>query len=348
MLATGTQSTPLPDAPIAQETTVDWQEIAVTVMPFLNGVQQQLAGQVAAFDPEIAPFAEYALANQGKQLRAALTGLAANSVGGWNDATVKAAVIIEMVHLATLLHDDIMDGAELRRSRPTLARKWDNTTAVLVGDCLFANALRLAAEFPATDVCRAVSTATRTVCSGEIIQSHQQGNLQLGQAEYLDTLRMKTGELFALACELGGSLAGGNPRETQALREYGMTLGTAYQLYDDCLDLFGSEAEAGKSLGTDIASGKATLPVILLCEQAGPDITAQLGQMIGRWDSDQLNILRGWLSEFNTLEQSQSRLESCLADARDALGAVGDSGERDALLELTRFLTQQSAGLGVG
>ncbi|MBC8244769.1 MAG: polyprenyl synthetase family protein [Verrucomicrobia bacterium] len=348
MLATGTQSTPLPDAPTAQETPADWQEIAVTVMPFLNGVQQQLAGQVAAFDPEIAPVAEYALANQGKQLRAALTGLAANSVGGWNDATVKAAVIIEMVHLATLLHDDIMDGAELRRSRPTLARQWDNTTAVLVGDCLFANALRLAAEFPATDVCRAVSTATRTVCSGEILQNNHQGNLAIGQADYFKMLRMKTGELFALACELGGSLAGGNPRETRALREYGMALGTAYQLYDDCLDLFGSEAEAGKSLGTDIASGKATLPVILLCEQAGPEITEQLGQMIGRWDSDQLNILRGWLSEFNTLEQSQSRLESCLADARDALGAVGDSGQRDALLELTRFLAQQSAGLGVG
>jgi len=348
MLATGTQSTPLPDAPIAQETTADWQEIAVTVMPFLNGVQQQLAGQVAAFDPEIAPYAEYALASQGKQLRATLTGLAANSVGGWNDDTVKAAVIIEMVHLATLLHDDIMDGAALRRNRPTLARKWDSTTAVLVGDCLFANALRLAAEFPSTDVCRAVSTATRTVCSGEILQNKQQGNLALGQADYFKVLRMKTGELFALACELGGSLAGGDPDETQALREYGMALGTAYQVYDDCLDLFGSEADAGKSLGTDIAGGKATLPVILLCEQAGPDIHTQLNQMIQRWDDAELNILRGWLSEFNALEQSQSKLESCLDEARDALGALHESAHRDALLELTRFLAQQSAGLGVG
>ena len=332
--------TPLPDAPVTQETTAEWQEIALSVAPFLDGVQQQLAGQVAAFDPEIAPYAEYALANQGKQLRATLTGLAANCAGGWNNSAVKAAVIIEMVHLATLLHDDIMDGAELRRNRPTLARKWDNTTAVLVGDCLFANALRLAAEFPTTDVCRAVSTATRTVCSGEIIQSHQQGNLQLGQAEYLDTLRMKTGELFALACELGASLAGAEPRETLAL-------GTAYQVYDDCLDLFGSEAEAGKSLGTDIASGKATLPVILLCEQADPDVAAQLGRMIEKWDAGQLNILRGWLSEFNTLEQSQSRLEALLADARDALGELRESGHRDALEELTLFLAQQSAGLGV-
>jgi len=240
-----------------------------------------------------------------------------------------------------------MDGTEIRRNRPTLARNWDNTTAVLVGDCLFANALRLAAEFPTTDVCRAVSTATRTVCSGEIIQSHRRGNLQLSQKEYLDTLRMKTGELFAIACELGGSLAGGDPRETRALRAYGMALGTAYQVYDDCLDLFGSEAEAGKSLGTDIASGKATLPVILLCEQADPDIAAQLGRMIDKWDAGQLNILRGWLSEFNTLEQSQSRLEALLAIARDALGELRESDHRDELEELTLFLAQQSAGLGV-
>ena len=126
-----------------------------------------------------------------------------------------------------------------------------------------------------------------------------------------------------------------------------MALGTAYQVYDDCLDLFGSEAEVGKSLGTDIASGKATLPVILLCEQAGHEIATQLGQMIGRWDAEQLNILRGWLSEFNTLEQSQSRLESCLAEAREALGKVGDSPHRDALKELTHFLAQQSVELGV-
>ncbi|MDP6795253.1 MAG: polyprenyl synthetase family protein [Verrucomicrobiota bacterium] len=348
MFAAEAQPTPLTESPITQDITAEWQEIAAMVAPFLEEVRQQLAAQVAAFDPGIAPYAEYALASQGKQLRATLTGLAANSVGGWNDGTVKVAVIIEMVHLATLLHDDIMDGAALRRNRPTLARKWDSTTAVLVGDCLFANSLRLAAEFPTTDVCRAVSTATRTVCSGEILQNKQQGKLALSQAEYFKMLRMKTGELFALACELGGSLAGGDARETRALRDYGMALGTAYQVYDDCLDIFGSEAEAGKSLGTDIAGGKATLPVILLCEQAGPDIQPRLNQMIQRWDETQLNILRGWLSEFNTLERSQSRLESSLADARKALGAISESSPRDALEELTRFLAQQSAELGVG
>ena len=347
MIAAGTQATPLSDSPITQSTGVELTEIFLSVAPFLDGVQRQLSEQVSAFDQEIAPYAEYALKRQGKQLRAALTGLAANCVGGWNESVTSAAVIIEMVHLATLVHDDILDEAEVRRGLPTLSSKWGNSVAVLAGDCLFAHSLKLAADFPTPDVCRAVSTATRSVCSGEIIQSHRKGNLRLSEAEYLKIIRMKTGELFALACELGGSLAGATSDEAQALRNYGMALGTAYQIYDDCLDLFGAETDAGKSLGTDIAGGKATLPLLLLQDQAGPEITTQLGQMVGQWDENQLNILRGWLSEFNTLEQSQSKLEAFLAEAREVIKVIEESAHRDVLEALTRFLEQQSARLGV-
>jgi len=347
MIAAGTQATSLPDSPITQSTGVELTEIFLSVAPFLDGVKRQLSEQVSAFDQEIAPYAEYALTRQGKQLRAALTGLAANCVGGWNESVTSAAVIIEMVHLATLVHDDILDEAEVRRGLPTLASKWGNSVAVLAGDCLFAHSLKLAADFPTPDVCRAVSTATRNVCSGEIIQSHRKGNLRLSEAEYLKIIRMKTGELFALACELGGSLADATSDEAQALRNYGMALGTAYQIYDDCLDLFGAETDAGKSLGTDIAGGKATLPLLLLQDQAGPEITTQLGQMVGQWDENQLNILRGWLSEFNTLEQSQSKLEAFLAEAREVIEVIEESAHRDVLETLTRFLAQQSARLGV-
>jgi len=235
----------------------------------------------------------------------------------------------------------------VRRGQPTLASKWGNSVAVLTGDCLFAHSLKLASEFPTSNVCRAVSTATRNVCSGEIIQNNRKGDLQLNEAQYFDLIRMKTGELFALACELGGSLAGADSEETQALRRYGMALGTAYQIYDDCVDLFGSEEVVGKSLGTDIAGGKATLPILLLQQQAGPGMADKLQQMVAQWDENQLNILRGWLSEFSTLEQSQSKLEAYLAEARESLEAVEASAHRDVLATLTRFLAQQSARLGV-
>ena len=167
-----------------------------------------------------------------------------------------------MVHLATLVHDDVMDEADVRRGRLTLGSKWGNEIAVLFGDCLFAQALKLAASFPTPEICRAVSMATNTVCSGEILQTRQRRNFQFSQAEYFKVLEMKTAELFALSCDLGACLSGATATQRTALREFGLALGTAYQIYDDCLDLFGSESVVGKSLGTDLAKGKLTLPVL--------------------------------------------------------------------------------------
>jgi len=347
MIVAGTKAMPLSEHHINQKTGIELSEIFLSIAPFLDGVQHQLSSQFSAFDSEISPYAKYALSRQGKQLRAALTGLAANCVGDCNDSVTRAAVIVEMVHLATLVHDDIIDEAEVRRGLPTLANKWGNSVAVLTGDCLFAHSLKLAAEFPSSDVCKAVATATRTVCSGEIIQSHRKGQLKLDQSDYLNIIKMKTGELFALSCELGGSLAGGNTNETQALRRYGMALGTAYQIYDDCLDIFGTESESGKSLGTDIIEGKATLPILLLHEQAGPELVNQFEQMVMRWDADQLNILQSWLSEYNILEKSQSCLSVFLDEACESLETINESDGRNVLEMLPQFLAQQFEQLGV-
>ncbi len=246
-----------------------WQELCDPIQPFLDEVSGRLQEEVKNFDPQIATFIQYALASQGKQLRPALVALGARAAGGLNAQHVQAAVIIEMVHLATLVHDDVVDGAEVRRSRPTLAANWGNKVSVLAGDCLFAEALKLAATLPSTEVCRLVSQSAKIVCTGEIRQTLQRGNFQLGRDEYLELVRMKTAELFALACELGARLAAPNePATHSALREYGVQLGTAYQIYDDCLDVFGEETDAGKSLGTDLVTGKATLPVITVLERA--------------------------------------------------------------------------------
>ena len=172
------------------------------------------------------------------------------------------AVIIEMVHLATLVHDDIIDEADLRRGRPSLAANWGTEVSVLLGDCLFAHALKLAASFPTPEICREVAAATNTVCAGEILQTRSRGNFEVARGHYFKMLAMKTAELFALSCHLGGLLSKAPPPRREALRQYGLALGTAYQLYDDCLDVLGSEAAAGKSLGADLAKGKMTLPVL--------------------------------------------------------------------------------------
>ncbi len=324
-----------------------WKEIIDPIQPFLDQVAANLVDQIRGFEPEIASYASYALTNQGKQLRPVLVALSGGALGKLNDSLVTVATIIEMIHLATLVHDDVMDSAELRRRKPTLAANWGNQTSVLVGDCLFAQAVKLAASFPKPDICRAVAAATNRVCSGEIIQTLQRQNFSMNRAEYFRILEMKTAELFALSCELGASLAGGTPGECNALRSYGTALGTAYQIYDDCLDLFGTEILVGKSLGTDLVSGKLTLPLLVVLERADSADKTLLQDLITHWNP------RMFSQVFELLERYGARDESCdvvhrfLEASREALCPLPHNRSREALATLTEFLAQQTDSLGV-
>jgi octaprenyl-diphosphate synthase len=325
-----------------------WRKIVEPVEPFLELATQHLAGQVAAFEPEIAPYAQYALSNQGKQLRPALVALSARHSHRAPQADLlTVAVIIEMIHLATLVHDDVMDHALVRRRRPTLARNWGNQISVLLGDCLFAQALRLASEFPTTEVCRAVANATRTVCSGEILQTNRQGRFDLSRPEYFRILRMKTGELFALSCDLGAWLAGASDSERMAFRSYGLSLGTAYQLYDDCLDIFGTELQAGKSLRTDLANGKLTLPLLVAMERAAPPDVNRMRELLGAWQSEHVGELVALLGKHDALGESRRVIHHFLDMASDSLQQLRHSASSPSLEGLCAFLAQQTALLGV-
>jgi octaprenyl-diphosphate synthase len=323
-----------------------WRGIVEPVEPFLRSVAACLDEQVEAFEPEIATYVRYALGSQGKQLRPALVALSAATTGGITPDLVTAAAIVEMVHLATLVHDDITDEARVRRRRPTLAAHWGNACSVLVGDCLFAHALTLAASFPTPEVCQAVAQATKIVCSGEIRQTQHRGDLDLDRTEYFQIVRMKTAELFALSCGLGARLAGASPRERQALREYGLELGAAYQVYDDCLDLFGSETQAGKSLGTDLAGGKLTLPVIVALERATSSDRAALQALVQDWEPRRLERLLAMLERYDALSESQQAVGEACQAARDALAVLPTGQGRTGLVAATVFLTHQTQGLG--
>jgi octaprenyl-diphosphate synthase len=348
MLAAETKAGVVPVAPTAANGLYPaWKEIVEPVRPFLEQVANRLAEQVQAFDPEIVPYARYALTNQGKQLRPVLVALSAGAAGKINDSLVTVAVIIEMVHLATLVHDDVMDAAEIRRRRPTLAANWGNEVSVLLGDCLFAHAVKLAASFPTPDVCRAVASATNTVCSGEILQTHQRRNFDFTRADYFKVLEMKTAELFALSCDLGASLSGATGVGRMALRKYGLALGTAYQVYDDCLDLFGSEVSVGKSLGSDLANGKLTLPILVVLERGTAADKTQLRESIQQWEPHFLPLVRELLEKYEAHKVSREVINLYLESARLSLRPVPDSTSRSALIGLTGFLEQLTDGLGV-
>src|SRR5437867_5825475 len=345
MLATETSAVAAPALTAPSPKTV-WKQICGPVEPFLEAVSRRMTLQIQEFEPDIASYAEYALTAQGKQLRPVLVALSAGATGEANDSHVLAAVIVEMVHLATLVHDDVMDEAEIRRGRPTLAANWGNELSVLLGDCLFAHALKLAASFPTTEICRAVSEATNTVCSGEILQTQRRKNFELTREQYFKVVTMKTGELFALSCDLGAYLSRASTVERSALRQFGLAIGTAYQVYDDCLDLFGSEAKAGKSLGTDLAKGKLTLPLLLVWERAGAADRAHLQELVRTWKTGSMTGLAALLAKYDTLAASLEIIHQYLAKARHILleGLPGSNG-RSGLLGLGEFLARQTEAL---
>jgi octaprenyl-diphosphate synthase len=325
------------------ELPIAWRQIVEPVEPFLGAVARRLAGEVREFDGGLVPYAEYALTGQGKHLRSALVGLSANATGKITEAHITVAVIIEMVHLATLVHDDVVDEAEIRRGQLTLAANWGNETAVLFGDCLFAQALKLAGSFPTPEICRAVAAATKTVCSGEILQNQQRHNFPLSRRDYFRVLEMKTAELFALSCDLGALLNGATAACRTALWRFGLALGTAYQIYDDCLDLFGSEAVAGKSLGTDLAKGKLTLPLLICWERATSAERTKLEVLVQNWRPGSIAEVVSLLKDGDALGKSLEIFDRYLEAARGALKGLPEG--RAGLLGLTDYLGRQAESL---
>jgi octaprenyl-diphosphate synthase len=255
----------------------DFNQLFQRVGPHMAALDRFMRDQVERFEPEIRSMASYCLDTTGKRLRPTLVFLS-----GWqgegivSDEMVRAAGVVEMVHLATLVHDDIMDRAELRRNRRTAAREFGPDAAVLLGDALFSQALHIAAQFPTTEVCRLVSESTRRVCSGEIMQTLRRRDFTISLAEYRRMIDLKTAELFRVSCFLGARLSGNDAAFAEAADQFGHHLGIAYQIYDDLVDFVGEEQRIGKTLGTDLATGKLTLPLMLLLEGVSADERAAI------------------------------------------------------------------------
>jgi len=230
----------------------------------LDDVESRIVTQAASFDPAVEGYVSYAIGGRGKRLRPLVALLSGGAVGAITSEHVDLAVIVELIHVATLVHDDIVDEAEWRRAQPTLNARWGNSLSVLLGDWLFAHALNLSADFDDVEVSRAIARAAREVCTGEIIQTQRRFDLHLGIDDYLRIIEMKTGSLFAAASELGAMLGKADQATQNSLRIFGQKIGTAYQIYDDCIDIAGNERLTGKTLGSDLRKGKLTLPVLMV------------------------------------------------------------------------------------
>ena len=275
---------------------------------FIEFFEAYLSDCLSELDEEVRPYAlESALAG-GKRIRPLLVFHFAGLKNQFQSSTIKSSVILELVHLATLVHDDILDNAAVRRDLPSMHKKIGSHASVLLGDALFGYALELATQFPTTRVCAIVAEATRRTCSGEIRQTFSRGRFDLTLDEYTGFINDKTGELFKASCEIGSFLSGADDNLIKLAGKFGLSLGITYQVFDDLIDSFESQSNSDKSLGSDWGTGKLTLPLILLRDVTSSDERKWLHQAFSGNSSQPIADQRSQICElfekYDILQQS--------------------------------------------
>lgn len=281
--------------------------------------------------------AEYIVASGGKRLRPALVLLSAGAAGYGGEAHLPLAAVVEFIHTATLLHDDVVDTSEMRRGRRTANAAFGNAASVLVGDFLYSRAFQIMVEIQNMRVMQVLADATNTIAEGEVMQLMNAHDPEVDDMRYLEVIRRKTAKLFEAAARLGGVMAGSPPELENGLADYGMHVGTAFQLIDDVLDYSGDEASIGKSLGDDLAEGKPTLPLIYTMRAGTAEQADTVRRAIvegGRVDFARvLEAIRGC----GALEHARQAAQREAQAAARAIEALPASGHKNSLLELASF-----------
>jgi octaprenyl-diphosphate synthase len=319
---------------------LDLRRHLVTVKSDLDKIEERLRFQVQEFDPGISGYVSYALESSGKRIRPALVLLSAHASGGAKPEHLDLAVVVELIHLATLVHDDIMDGATKRRGKPTAVAKWGAELSVLLGDCLFCHALKISSGFEERSISGIIAEASNEVCSGEILQTQRRFDLKLSIPEYIKIISMKTGALFRISTELAAVVNGCRPDEILAMRNYGDYLGIAYQIYDDCLDLVGTEGATGKTIGTDLAKGKLTLPLLHVLAQANDAERERLHTIILHGTEENRVELLAQVVERGGLKNAVRRIQGFLDQANASLQVLPKSSYRDTLEGIARAVAE--------
>ena len=289
----------------------------------------------------IRQIAEYIIAGGGKRLRPALVFLAAGATGYRGEHHVELATVVEFIHTATLLHDDVVDESELRRGRKTANAEFGNAASVLVGDFLYSRAFQMMVAVRSMRVMEVVADATNAIAEGEVLQLLNARNLAITEAAYLDVIRRKTAKLFEAAAQLGAIVGEAPPEIEQGLACYGMHLGTAFQLVDDVLDYSGDAAHTGKNLGDDLRQGKPTLPLIHVLQHGSAEQATLVRSAIEGAGRDNFGAVLEAIRATGALEYVRNKAKGEARLAREAISALSNSRYRDSLLELSAFAVER-------
>lgn len=315
-----------------------WKRLYQPVAAELAAAEDLLRSELSSDNPFVDGLVKQAYRLGGKRLRPALLLLAGKATGRTTRSHVVLAAVVEMIHTATLVHDDVLDEASLRRHRETINARNDNEASVLVGDFLFTHAFALASSLETTFACQTIGRATNTVCAGELRQIASRGNFALSEVEYLNIIEAKTAELCACCCQLGAHYADASRQREDALERYGRNLGIAFQIADDLLDLVGDEGAMGKSLGTDLEKQKPTLPLIHQLGQEAPAGRRELIELATGSDRSARHRLSVWLERCGALAYARAKAEEYAAAARAETRHLAASPARDVLVALAELV----------
>jgi octaprenyl-diphosphate synthase len=307
----------------------------------LEKVDVEFARQIDSQVDLIPKIGRYIQTSGGKRVRPALLLMAARLAGYDGDQAIRYAAVVEFIHTATLVHDDIIDDSDLRRGRLAVHSRWGNDITVLLGDYLYIKSMALALTYDSLDIIRLLCDTTLRMIEGELYQLTKNGDADISEDEHFDIMRRKTAYLFGACAQIGGMLGGVSTSHADALREYGFNLGMTFQLVDDLLDFTGDAEAVGKPVGSDLREGKVTLPLIHLQRQQQDDAGSRIIRDViasrtvtgEQWD----DLLRS-LKEHASIDYAYRRAVEFAERAKKPLYAFPPSSERDALLALPDYV----------
>ena len=320
----------------------DLKAIQALAAPDMTAMDALIRRRLASDVVLINQVAEYIIGAGGKRLRPMLLLLAAGALGDGHGKGIGAdahqlAAVVEFIHTSTLLHDDVVDESDLRRGRKTANAVWGNAASVLVGDFLYSRSFQLMVELERMDVQQILADTTNMIAEGEVLQLLHVRNPDTDEAAYLRVIERKTAILFAAATRLGALLAGADATIQQALHDYGLRLGYAFQIADDVLDYASDAATLGKNLGDDLGEGKATLPLIHAMAHSDAATRAELRRIIEHGDIDGMPTVLAAIERCGSLDYSRQRATDYAQAAEDALAGLPDNDHLAALRGLARY-----------
>ena len=334
------QTPPLSD--IAQKPVVspDLAQIFGPIREDLEAVEQEFVRHIQSRVALIPEMGRYIQKSGGKRVRPAVLLMAARLSGYKGDRAVLYASVVEFIHTATLVHDDIIDGADLRRGRLAVHSRWGNDITVLLGDYLYIKSMAMALTQDSLEIIRLLCDVTLRMIEGELYQLTKTGDVDITEEEHFEIIRRKTAFLFGGCAQIGGMLGGVTPEQETALRDYGFNLGIAFQLVDDLLDYTADAAALGKPVGGDLREGKVTLPIIRLLQRGGEEADRLIRQCVNdrTVSAEQWRDILRLLHEHRTTELAYETALEYATRAKNCLSAFAPSQEREALLALTDYV----------